>query len=391
VQKTPGRQPDGREIVYYDEGGGRVRVPHDRPGLLRAPAAPEMRYDPLLDEWVAIAGHRQNRTFLPPADQCPLCPSRPGLITEIPAADYDVAVFENRFPAFAGPTDEVPGPDSPLVPRLPGLGRCEVICFTSDHQLSFAELTPARARLIVDVWVDRTLELSRLPYVEQVFCFENRGEEIGVTLHHPHGQIYGYPFVTPRTRRQLESARRYRERTRRDLFADVVAEERAAGVRIIAESAHWTAFVPAAARWPVEVHLYPRRSVPDLPALRDEERDDFADTYLGLLRRLDALYGAPLPYMACWYQAPVRVDRDLARLHLQVISPKRAATRLKYLAGSEAGMGVFLSDVCPEDIATQLRAAPQSCEPGDLRASRGVSAPGSPGNSARAGTSHEHP
>ena len=126
-------------------------------------------------------------------------------------------------------------------------------------------------------------------------------------------------------------------------------------MRIVTEGEHWTAFVPAGARWPVEVHLYPHRTVPDLPALTDAERDDFAHVYLDVLRRFDGLYDGPLPYMACWQQAPVRVDRHLAHLHLQVFSIKRAANKLKYLAGSESGMGVFISDVFPEDVAARLR------------------------------------
>ena len=186
-------------------------------------------------------------------------------------------------------------------------------------------------------------------------CFENRGEEIGVTLAHPHGQIYGYPFVTPRTRQMLESARAHRERTWRNLFADVLAAEQADGSRVVTRGTHWTAFVPAAARWPMEVHLYPNRQVADLPGLTDEERDEFAEIYLDVLHRLDALYDSPMPYIAAWHQAPVRIDRDLAYLHLEVFSIRRAAGKLKYLAGSESGMGAFINDVMPEQAAALLR------------------------------------
>jgi UDPglucose--hexose-1-phosphate uridylyltransferase len=203
--------------------------------------------------------------------------------------------------------------------------------------------------------VDRTEALSALPHVEQVFCFENRGQAIGVTLHHPHGQIYAYPFVTPRTRRMLDSARRHRERSWRNLFADVLDAERTAGVRVVAATEFWTAFVPAAARWPVEVHVYPNRQVPDLPGLSDAERDDFAVLYLDLLRRFDAMYGEPLPYIASWQQAPVRIDRDLGYLHLQLFSIQRDRGKLKYLAGSESAMGVFINDVLPEQVAGTLR------------------------------------
>ncbi|RAY10925.1 galactose-1-phosphate uridylyltransferase [Actinomadura craniellae] len=337
MHRTTGRLADGREIIYYDEAAPRV-PPADPRELPPAAAATDLRFDPLLREWVAITAHRQDRTHLPPPDLCPLCPSAPGRPTEIPAASYDVVVFENRFPSFGG-----------------GRGRCEVVCFTSDHHGSFGGLTARRAGTVMAAWADRTAELSRLPHVAEVFCFENRGPEIGVTLDHPHGQIYGYPFVTPRTRQLLDSARRHRAETGRCLFTEVLDAERRAGIRVIRSTGHWTAFVPEAARWPVEVHLYPHRRVPDLPALDEAERADFCDLYLDLLGRLDQLYDAPLPYVAAWHQAPARSDRDLSYLHLQLFSVRRSAGRLKYLAGSESGMGAFVNDVVPESVAARLR------------------------------------
>jgi UDPglucose--hexose-1-phosphate uridylyltransferase len=343
VHVCAARLADGREIVYYDADGDGPLPGRAVPDLRRLPAAAtaaQLRRDPLLDEWVAVAAHRAGRTHLPAVRDCPLCPSRDGRHTEIPAPDYQVAVFENRFPALAGDA-----------------GRCEVVCFTSEHAAAFAALPPGRVRLVIDALADRTATLAALPHVEQVYCFENRGPEIGVTLHHPHGQIYALPFVAPRTERMLAVARAHRERTGGDLFADVLAAE-LAGPRVVAAASGWTAFVPAAARWPVEVHVVPHRPVPDLPALTGAERDELALLWLDVLARLDALYGAPLPYVAAWHQAPVRAGRDLARLYLQLFSVRRAAGKLKFLAGTEAGLGVFSNDVLPEDCARRLRAAP---------------------------------
>jgi UDPglucose--hexose-1-phosphate uridylyltransferase len=313
----------------------------------------------VLDEWVILAAHRQTRTYHPPTNDCPLCPSRGDRHTEIPSSDYDVVVFENRFPSLSMHAVGGTGPDlPPLVESRPGIGRCEVVCFTSDHDAAFATLKPEHARLVVDTWADRTSALAALPGVEQVFPFENRGEAIGVTLAHPHGQIYAYPFVTPRSRQMLGNAARHHERTGGNLFAGVLAGERAAGTRVVASSEHWTAFVPAAARWPVEVHVYPHRRVLDIPSLTPDERDDFAHLYLDVLRRLDGLYSQPLPYVAAWHQAPVSDPlREHAYLHLQVSSIQRAADKLKYLAGSETGMGAFITDVLPEDVASRLREA----------------------------------
>jgi UDPglucose--hexose-1-phosphate uridylyltransferase len=359
MKKTVTQLSDGRELIYFDERDDAVRTEVDRRALPPPPQASELRYDPLVDEWVAIATHRQTRTHLPPEDECPLCPSTPDRNTEIPAYDYDVVVFENRFPAFSHRFPSAP-PESPtpLSPARVGVGRCEVVCFTPDHDASFASLPPRRVRTVLGALADRTGELSALPDVEQVFCFENRGEEIGVTLRHPHGQIYAYPFIPPRARTMLAAARRYTDRTGQVLLADVLAAERAARVRVVAGNEHWTAYVPAAARWPFEVHVVPHRQVLDLAGLTDEESAAFAPVYLDVLRRCDALFGTPLPYIAAWHQAPVRhPDRELAYLHLQLTSVRRAAGKLKYLAGSESAMGAFVNDVRPEEAARMLREA----------------------------------
>jgi UDPglucose--hexose-1-phosphate uridylyltransferase len=356
VIRTSRRLADGREILYFD-GAPTAREAVDTRDLPPVATHSQLRFDALLGEWVTVASHRQTRTFLPPADECPLCPSREGRATEIPERDYQVVVFENRFPSLA--TDvvrDVPAtaPGAPLAQLRPGFGRCEVVCFTSEHARVFAELGPERARLVVDVWAERTAELSALDGVEQVFCFENHGEEIGVTLSHPHGQIYAYPFVTPRVEKVLASVARHRGETGGDLFADVVAAERS-GPRVVAANEHWTAFVPAAARWPYEVQFFPLRKVPDLPALGDAERDGFVEVYLDVLARFARRFDTPMPYIASWNQAPAR-NRDDWWLHLQLFSLRRAPGKLKYLAGSESGMGAFITDTNPEDIAEALRA-----------------------------------
>lgn len=389
VRRTATTLADGRELIYFDDtepylsGGATRRLDDPRPlgdrfapipqpdGTVAPVTGPEMRRDPLTGDWVPMASHRMNRTFMPSADACPLCPARPDEAAtgycdgEVPASDYDVVVFENRFPALLAVPDAdddgwaVDGEQ--IWQARPAAGRCEVVCFSSDHDSSFADLAPERVRTIIEAWADRTTELSAMPGVEQVFCFENRGPEIGVTLPHPHGQIYAFPYVTPRTRAMLDRAAEHRAATGRSLLRDVLDAELRAGTRVVAESEHWVAYVPAAARWPVEVHLAPRRDVPDLPALTGAERDDLAVTYLELLRRLDRFFvgddgrPVPLPYVAGWHQAVVGEGRDLGRLHLQLISVRRAAGKLKYLAGVESGMASWISDTTPERIAARLR------------------------------------
>jgi UDPglucose--hexose-1-phosphate uridylyltransferase len=363
VRRTSRTLADGREIIYFDDSpdappreavDGRPLGPRARAG--------QVRYDALVGDWVAIAGHRSNRTFLPPKDECPLCPTGTGTVpSEVPESSYDVVVFENRFPSYAPVSDFAPEDRSDLERSGPALGRCEVVCFTSDHDSTFAELSPQRARTVIDAWADRTAALGAVPEVEQVFCFENRGQQIGVTLHHPHGQIYAYPYVPQRSAAILARAREHHAATGRLLGADLLEAERRDGRRVVLSGQHWTAYVPYAARWPVEVHLAPHRDVPDLPALDDDERDELAVLYLELLQRLDRYYlkkdgrDVRLPYIAGWHQAPAKEGRDVSRLHLQVMSVLRSPSKLKYLAGSESGVGGWVNDVSPEDIAARLR------------------------------------
>ncbi|WP_051366197.1 galactose-1-phosphate uridylyltransferase [Hamadaea tsunoensis] len=364
VKRSSINLADGRELIYFDESDDQVRATVDQRHLPPRPAPSQLRLDPLTQEWIAVADNRQGRPNLPPTSECPLCPSTPGHFTEIPADGYDVVVFENRFPSFSYATDNAAFGEVDGYPRTrPGVGRCEVVCFTPEHDSSFGSLSEARVGTVLDALTHRTAELSDLPGVEQVFCFENRGVEIGVTLHHPHGQVYAYPYVTPRTSLYLRAARQHQETTGRNLYADVLAAERATGERVIAENAYWTAFVPAAARWPYEIHIAPHRKVADLTELSDVERQAAASLWLGAVRALDGLFGQPMPYIAAWHQAPVRTDRELGYLHLQIFSIRRAPAKLKYLAGSESAMGAFVNDIAPEAAASALRASWQAVTP----------------------------
>ncbi|MEV0247633.1 galactose-1-phosphate uridylyltransferase [Nocardia sp. NPDC050712] len=357
--KTERELADGRTIRYYDATPV-VRVAADSRDLPVAHTSSQARFDPLLGEWVVVASHRQTRTFLPPADLCPLCPSTPDRATEIPETDYQIAVFDNRFPSLTLTHQDLPESveGAPLAQLRDGFGKCEVVCFTSAHDSSFAQLEPTRVRLVVDVWAERSAELGEVDGIGQVFCFENAGADIGVTLAHPHGQIYAYPFVTPRVAKITSKVTAYRKAHDTNLFGDILAAERSARLRVIAANEEWTAFVPPFARWPYEVQLYPHRRVADLPELDDAQRDAFAQLYPDVLRRFARRFPAPMPYVAAWNQAPTPksgVPRQDWWLHLQLFSIRRAADKLKYLAGSESGMNVFISDTTPEQVAAELR------------------------------------
>jgi UDPglucose--hexose-1-phosphate uridylyltransferase len=362
VVTTPTRAKlaDGRDLLFFAlPGHCPAPVEDRRPLPPRDPDQSELRFDRSTGQWVIIAALRQDRTHKPPADECPLCPGPTGLTSEVPAPDYDVVVFENRFPSLSGALDPIPAPTTALAGAgfvsARGHGRTEVICFSSRHTGSFAELEPAHARLVVEAWRHRTADLMAAPGIEQVFCFENRGEEIGVTLTHPHGQIYGYPYLTPRTAAMLRQAHEHRMRHGGNLFVDLLAREVADASRIVARTELFTAFVPFAARWPVEVHIYPNRFVHNLVELDENELDGFAQIYLDVLRRFDRMYSASLPYISALHQFAATDTQGDGYFHVEFMSIRRSATKLKYLAASESAMDAFISDVTPESVAQRLR------------------------------------
>ena len=339
---------DGRSIHYFDDQPGSSGVPpQDRRTLAPEASSAELRHDALLDEWVIVATHRQTRTHLPAARDCPLCPSSGDTLTEIPASSYDVVVFENRFPSLPA-----------AAAGESARGSCEVICYSSDHEATFAGLDEARLRTVADAWLSRCEALASEPGVAYVLPFENRGEEIGVTLHHPHGQIYAYPYVPARVARLASSAAAHRHRTGACLGCDLVAEELADGRRVVLAGPHAVAYVPFAAHWPFELHVVPRRHSASLSGLTSEELDELVALQADVLHRLDAVFGGAVPYMAGWLGAPVAEGSEPLHLRLEIVSPRRDAAKLKHLAGSETLAGAFINDVRPEEAAELLRRAP---------------------------------
>ena len=357
--KHAAKLSDGRDLFYFDDAGSALpttRKPDQREPAER-PEVAQMRLDSLTSEWVSVAAHRHARAFLPPANQCPLCPSTDENLSELPDR-FDVAVFENKSPSF-GP-ELLPAVDLDFA-SVEGLelgatrksvGRCEVVVFSPEHLGSLGALPVERVKTVIDALADRTEHLQSLAGVMQVFPFENRGQEIGVTLHHPHGQIYAYPFVTPRTQKLLSSIERFGA----DLFAETLEFE-SASERVLIKSDSFTAYVPFAGRWPIEIHLLPHRHVQHLGQLTEDEKAELASVYRRLLRSLDEIYDSPTPYIAAWHQAPLLQAGKNVRLQLQITSPRRAADKLKYLAGSESAMGAFIADFAPEKTAAQIREA----------------------------------
>lgn len=337
----------------------------------------ERRYDPTADEWVTFATARQDRTYQPPADQCPLCPTRdPAHPTEIPRPAYEIVVFDNRFPSLS------PRPPAPAVAATaliavePAVGRCEVVVYSDQHDTTLAELGPERIRLLIDVWADRYEVLGADPDIRYVMPFENKGEIIGVTLSHPHGQIYGYSDVPPRPLRELKVAADYLRRTGSCVECDVVAGEIADGRRVIARRGGFLAFVPAWARFPYEVHVATEVHRPSLTQVDGAARDELSQLLAGLLAGYDRLFGFSLPYVMGIRSAPTcapselsgRFDQlggldelsnwdSISHLRWEFAPLHRSADKIKFVAGSEMMAGAYLTDVAPEDAAGRLRRA----------------------------------
>jgi UDPglucose--hexose-1-phosphate uridylyltransferase len=349
------RKADGRALILYARHEIPGEIPAPSPLGETEPANPHLRWHPLRSEWVAYAGHRQNRTFLPPPDFNPLAPtSDPSNPTELPAGDYDVAVFDNRFPTLSAFAHD---PPSTIVDTLPARGTCEVVVFTQDPQASLGTLPLAQVELIVDVWADRYEELGARDDIQYVMPFENRGVEVGVTLHHPHGQIYAYPFVPPEAARELKAQGEYFRKHSRGLLEDLIDAELRDGRRLLCDSPRIVAFVPVCARYPYEVWIAPRRAVPSLAALGREERREFSRVLKTVLLKYDALWSRPFPYVMVFHQAPTDgAPHPEAHAHVEFYPPYRMQGRLKYLAGSELGAGVFTADTLPEAKAAELRA-----------------------------------
>ncbi len=298
----------------------------------------EQRFNELRGEQVVYAIHRQDRTFLPAREHCPLDPTQPGgAETEIPRPTFEIAVFDNRFPAFEAPD-----------------GAAEVVVYTADHDASFGSLEPQRAEALMWVWRHRYKELGARPDVDYVFIFENRGVEVGVTLHHPHGQIYGYPFLPPVPALELAAD----ERLGGCAPCALLAGELEHGSRVIYENAAVVAYVPYAARWSYEVHLSMRDHRPSLLDCTPAELSGLAEALQRVTRGFDALWERPFPYVMAVHQAPTdAAHAGQGHLHIEFYPPLRTPEKLKYLAGSEQGAGTFISDVLPEESAIELREA----------------------------------
>jgi UDPglucose--hexose-1-phosphate uridylyltransferase len=349
-------KPDGRSLTLYSrepiEAG--LQAPSPFPEPLNA--SPHLRWHPLRGEWVTYAAYRQGRTFLPPPEYNPLAVTRdPAHPTEVPAGRWDVAVFDNRFPSLGRQPGGAPPPEL-IVPTAPADGQCEVVVFTQDPQSSLGALPLDHIELLLQVWADRTLKLGERDDIRYVLPFENRGAEVGVTLHHPHGQIYAYPVVPPVPARMQQVAREHYVSRGKGPLQELIEQELRVDERILYQGPHAVAFVPVCARYPYEAWVAPIEPVASFGRLGPAQRADLARALKTVLLKYDGLWQRPLPYLMAWYQAATDGEpHPESHLHAQIYPPYRTRDRLKYLAGTEIAAGFFAMDALPEEKARELQ------------------------------------
>ena len=305
---------------------------------------PHMRWNPSRDEWVTYSAGRKNRTFFPPKEYCPLCPgSNLNFPTEIPFSNFEIAVFPNRWASFSSEGQNI---------SLEGLetaaskGECEVVVYSDKHSLTLSDMSLERISLLIHTWKDRYYELLKKKYIKYVLPFENRGEECGVTLHHPHGQIYAYPFIPPVIEKEINAF------NKKNFLLEIIKDLE--NKYYVYKNDHFIAFVPPYARYAYEVWLIPKRQMPGPWKFDEEEINAFAKCLQKVTKGYDLFLKKKCPYIMGLHSSP-NLNDDRFHFHVEFYPPLRHGDKPKVLAGSESMAGVFIMDVLPEDSAKVLR------------------------------------
>ncbi|RLF25612.1 MAG: galactose-1-phosphate uridylyltransferase [Thermoprotei archaeon] len=314
----------------------------------------ELRWNPLLGTWIIVAGHRKKRPWRPEEKgiRCPFCPGGPET-----SGEWDVLVLPNKYPALSPEAPEPRRKEDPLYRAERAVGVCEVVVETPQHEGDLCDLPLEQVHKFINALSEEYKRLSGMDYIECVMMFRNKGAVIGVSLHHPHSQIYALPFVPPRIEVELRRCKEYMERHGRCLICDIIAKEVDEGTRLLYENKHFIAFLPYFAMWPYEVHIYPKRHVPSIDQLTDEERLHLADILRVVTAGYNKLFDFSMPYIMVFHQKPTKGDYPYYHMHIEFYPPYREKDKLKYAAGIEWGAWVFTYDGVPEEKAAELRNA----------------------------------
>ena len=313
----------------------------------------ELRWHPLIKDWVMIASNRQSRPQMP-KDYCPFCPGS-GKVPD----HYEVYKYDNDFPALS---QDPPAPDpvaNAFFETAPAYGKCEVILYSPEHTITLPELPAEHIKKLVDLWVERFNAIKADEKIKYVFIFENRGELVGVTMPHPHGQIFGYPFLPKKLELEVDNAKRYLQEKGDCLFCEMLRQEVAFEQRVIFRNDHFTVFLPFFSEYPYGVYIMSNAHRPTIADFTEEERFSLAETLRRTTGMLDSLFGFRFPYMMCMYNAPVNGEDPSSYFHWHIAfyPPMRSADKVKFNASSETGAWAHCNPSCPEETAKELRAA----------------------------------
>lgn len=323
----------------------------------------ELRWNPMIGDWVIIASHRQNRPLMP-KDWCPFCPGDDN--PKIPKT-YDVLKYDNDFPALSQnpPPMDQPYPESAadLYKTAPAYGKCEVVLYSPDHHGKLCELPKAHVRKLVDLWTERFCGLSSDPKIKYVFIFENRGDVVGVTMPHPHGQIYAYSVMPKKMELECQSGQRFFEKTGHCMFCRMNEEESKFAQRVIYENEHFICFIPFFADYAYGTYIVSKAHKRDLSCFTDAERDSLADMIKSITGMYDSLFDRPFPYMMCMHNGVVNSDEefphsdDYSHFHIEYYPPMRGMDKQQFQASSETGVWAHCNPTAPEEKAEEMRAA----------------------------------
>ncbi len=313
----------------------------------------ELRWNPFIGDYTMVASNRQARPQMP-KDWCPFCPGS-GRVPD----DFEVLKYDNDFPALS---QTPPTPDdvaTSFFQTAPSYGKCEVVLYSKEHHGLVRDLTDAHMGKLVDLWTERFTELSTDEKIKYVFIFENRGEPVGVTMPHPHGQIYGYSFMPKKMAVELENIKKYKAETGKSLHMDFLANELKEDKRIIFKNDHFTVLLPFYSAYPYGVQIFANKPTNTLLDMSSEEKFSLGVTVKQTIGMLDSLFDTEFPYMMCMNNAPVNIGEEAKdyHFHIEFYPPMRDATRVKFNASSETGMWAACNPTCPEETAEELKVA----------------------------------
>jgi len=310
----------------------------------------ELRWNPVLKWWVMVSTERQNRP-LTSEDYCPFCPGSDKI-----ADEYEVLSYDNDWPILRPDPPEITLSDSPIFKNAKSYGKCEVILYSPDHKSSLGELTSESVEKLINLWVDKYIELGNKDFIKYVFIFENRGREVGVTITHPHGQIYGFPFIPRKIELELSSCREYYETNQKNLYLEILREELKQGKRIVDQNDSFVTFVPYFADYPYQVFIIPRENRLSIDEFSKEEKRDLASILKRIVSTYDNLFDRDFPYMMCFHQKPTdRMDYSCYQFHIEFYPPLRNEKTQKFNASSETGSWTHGNPTSPEEKAKELR------------------------------------